>query len=188
MLKQEGIYGTIGILCKKPENYPKSDFIRLGWSDEIRFTKEVDFVGHSWFLKKEWLSCMFNNTEKYQEYKRAGEDMCLSLTAKKQLGIKTFVPPHPTRHHNLWGSLPEFAVLLGTNNAAISNEKNNKEVRNKFIRELIKDGYEFLSYTNSEYVKKMFKGMKKAKILTKYIPQKDFRHYLRSKLKEFFLK
>ena len=188
MINQEGVYGTIGILCKKPENYPKSDFIRLGWATEIKNRKEVDFVGHSWFLKREWISCMFEDTEKYQTYRNAGEDMCLSTTLRNRRGIKTFVPPHPTRHHDIWGSLPEYAVLLGNNKVAISHESDNKDVRQNFINELIEDGYTFLANTNTKYVNSIFKRIKFARLLSKYIPNKKFRHFLRGKLNELFLK
>ena len=185
-LKQEGIYGTIGILCKKPENYPHNDYIRLGWAGELRETKEVDFVGHSWFLKKEWLECMFDRTEKYQRYKIAGEDMTLSATVKQKLGIKTFVPPHPTRHHNLWGSKKELAIKLGTNKVSISMQSPNVNSMNDIINDLIKDDYSFLSRTNPQYVEKMFKGFRLSNLFSKYIPNKKFRHFVRGKLREFY--
>lgn len=188
MQKKEGIYGTIGILCKKPENYPNGDYLRLGWAGPIRQTKEVDFVGHSWFLKKEWLKCMFEDTEKYQKYKRAGEDMTLSATVRKKLGIKTFVPPHPTRHHDLWGSQKEFAVKFGTNKVAISMNTEGANAMNEAIRDLIADDYSFLIQTNPKYVKQMYKGFKMAKSLSRYLPVKKFRHFVRGKLLEFFYK
>ena len=118
----------------------------------------------------------------------AGEDMCLSTTLRNRRGIKTFVPPHPTRHHDIWGSLPEYAVLLGNNKVAISHESDNKDVRQNFINELIEDGYTFLANTNTKYVNSIFKRIKFARLLSKYIPNKKFRHFLRGKLNELFLK
>ncbi|MBR0220459.1 MAG: glycosyltransferase family 2 protein, partial [Synergistaceae bacterium] len=122
IMQQDGIYGTVGILINnfKKCNYPYgvlTDYYRFGWPFPMDKTIEVDFVGHAWFLKREYLNYMFEDTEQYQEFKYAAEDMCLSFKCA-QHGIKTFVPPHPSNDEELWGSL--FGMKYGTASTAIS--------------------------------------------------------------------
>ena len=54
---------------KNPSDYPYKNYIRIGWSAPNKKPKKVDFAGHSWFLKKNWLHHMFEGTEKLQAYK-----------------------------------------------------------------------------------------------------------------------
>jgi hypothetical protein len=39
---------------------------------------------------------------------------------RKYAGINTFVPPHPPEDKSLWGSQPETAWSIGTDQAALS--------------------------------------------------------------------
>ncbi len=186
MNEQEGIYGTIGILMKKPENYPLKDYIRVGWANPNKTRKEVDFVGHSWFLKREWLQYLFKDTEELQSFKIAGEDMSLSAQAQKYAKIRTFIPPHPLKNQELWGSNKNFAEKLGTSKAGISMNNNNLKTMNKTMNILLKNGFETLSIRNPEYVEHMFNCVNKAKTLTKLLPFKHFRHKIRTQLNEYF--
>ncbi len=188
MQKQEGIYGTIGILLNKADNYPFKNYMRIGWSAPNKKTKKVDFVGHSWFLKKEWLDIMFLGSEEIQAYKYVGEDMCLSAKLKIVKNISTFVPPHPLKNEQLWGSLNKYASQLGTNNAAVSMNKENLSLMNKAINDLLQSGYKPLIYEEPQYVKELCFKNQLAEILTKYIPVKSVRHNFRMKLKEFLFK
>ena len=64
MQNQEGIYGTNGILLSDSDEYPISNRdIRVGWNNPNRDSVMVDFVGHSWFLKTQWLDYMLDDTE-----------------------------------------------------------------------------------------------------------------------------
>ncbi len=184
MQKQEGVYGTIGILMKNPGDYPFKNYIRIGWASPNKKVKKVDFVGHSWFFKKEWLECMFEGTEKYQSYKCAAEDMCLSAKLKMTRNISTYVPPHPLRKQQLWGSLPDYAIKLGTNDAAISVNNNNLLVMNEAIRLLLSDGFKPLSITDKKYIKNIYNKRRIARLLSIGIPIKSYRHKLRMKLEE----
>lgn len=143
MMKKEGIYGTVGIILKRPNGYPHRDYKRVGWPRPFSKTVEVDFVGHSWFLKKNYLDYMFDDTEKYQEYKYVGEDMCLSFMCKKH-GISTFVPPHPHDNEELWGSIPTYALKYGNASTALYLNDNNSNRMNDILKEFNKEGWDLV--------------------------------------------
>ena len=117
MQKRPGLYGTIGILCNEPA-YCADSFTRIGWANPNEQTAMVDFVGHSWFLKTEWLDYLFENTDELQTYKICGEDMTLSQKLQEH-GISTFVPPHPLSNPELWGSLAKYSYKFGDDNNSL---------------------------------------------------------------------
>ncbi len=125
MLNREGLYGTIGILCKQ-NCYKPNSYAAIGWRSPNDKTLQVDFAGHSWFLKKDWLNYLFDNTEDLQKFKICGEDMTLSAQLQKH-NILTFVPPHPTKDLSYWGSIPDYAHSFG-------NDKNSLFVNNGFSK------------------------------------------------------
>ena len=138
---QEGIYGTIGIIVRDPQHYPKKCW-RTGWRRPYGKTSRVDFVGHSWFLRREYLGWMFDGTEKYQGFKYTGEDMCLSFKAM-QHGIKTFVPPHPFYDTELWGSDPEYGMKYGDDYNAVSMNDENIKAMSDAMKMFSSDGWQF---------------------------------------------
>ena len=90
----------------------KKEMISVGWHSANERPYEVDYVGHSWFLKKDWLVDMVES--KYMsKYKYVGEDMCLSFMCQKK-EIPTVVPPHPGFDVMLWGSLPKYGMSYFT--------------------------------------------------------------------------
>lgn len=151
IIEQEGLYGTIGIILEKPEVYPKEGFFRVGWDGNSSRKLQVDFVGHSWFFKKEWLNLLFDETEEFQKFKTAGEDMCFSSQLQKK-GIKTFVPPHP-KNTEFWGSLPEYSLKLGLSECATSLNPDSLDNMNKSIKMLLNSGWKPIIKTNPVYVK-----------------------------------
>lgn len=155
MQLQEGIYGTIGIVLDENVDYPIKNYYRIGWVRPNERTMQVDFVGHSWFLKTKWLNYMFDGTEGYQKYKYAAEDMTLSFSCLKN-GIYTYVPPHPISNIEMWGSLPETAVGLGTSGEALS-VTGNGPIMKKALNQLLKDGWNVLYIRNKAYVKEVKK-------------------------------
>ena len=138
---QDGVYGAIGVIVENPQNYPRK-FWRIGWARPYRRTARVDFVGHSWFLKREYLSCMFDGTEKYQSFKIAGEDMCISFKSL-QHGIKTFVPQHPYSNTEMWGSLPEYALKYGTDHTAVSLSSAGTSAMTEAMKMFAAEGWSF---------------------------------------------
>jgi hypothetical protein len=150
MQDREGVYGTVGIVMYNPKKYPFHGFLRVGWPGPNAKVTEVDFVGHSWFLKKEYLDYMFEETETYQSFKYVAEDMCVSVQCQKR-GIKTFVPPHPYTNHDLWGSLPSYARVLGNSSQAVSLNNLNYIKMNDAVSCYLRDGWRPLVFTNSLY-------------------------------------
>lgn len=170
MLKNEGLYGTIGIMLEEGmEKYPESGYFRIGWDGNIDKTIQVDFVGHSWFFKKDWLNYLFEGTEELQKIKIAGEDIGFSMKLQ-QKGIKTFVPPHPPDDTSSWGSLPEFAFKLGCSNTIISTNENGLKSLNMAVKKSLDMGFQPLIQRDKKYidsVKKMLKDLQDSTLLEK---------------------
>lgn len=163
MCVQEGLYGTIGVILINPENYPNKcnkNYFRVGWDGNLNYTAKVDFVGHSWFLKTEWLDYMFEDTDKFQEFKVVGEDIALSHKLK-QKGIETFVPPHPYDNQELWGSYKKYAQTLGVDANAVSLNSDNTTKMNCAMKEIIKDGFMAINQTDKDYVVNLRKNLDK---------------------------
>jgi glycosyltransferase involved in cell wall biosynthesis len=159
MLKQEGLYGTIGIVLEKPELYPninKGSHFRVGWQGNLSCTAEVDFVGHSWFFKREWLPCLFNAPSDIKKYKLVGEDMSFSYQLLKE-GVKTYVPPHPRTKKELHGSIKKYAHNLGISKDAISLNPANIGMMTEAITILLKNNWNLLIFRNRNHVKRIKK-------------------------------
>ncbi|NBI72852.1 glycosyltransferase family 2 protein [Clostridiaceae bacterium] len=150
MQKQRGIYGTIGIVSTSAETYVNNGHVRVGWARPNEVAREVDFVGHSWFLETQWLEYMFDGTKRYQAFKYAAEDMTLSYACQKH-GIHTYVPPHPSRDKEWWGSYPDTALQLGVSAEALSLSGNEERMERAFTA-LIGDGWSILLKRNPAYV------------------------------------
>lgn len=141
MLKRKGLYGAIGIDAWDLENYPYKGYQRWGWAAPADDAKEVDFVGHSWFLEKDWLGVMWINSSEFYAFRYVSEDAFLSFSLKKWLNIKTYVPPHPKNNLDLFGSLPDKALEYGRDlDLAISFNPQQLERMNKALRLLVKQG------------------------------------------------
>lgn len=169
-LKRKGLYGGIGIICKN-DKYEDNSFYRTGWSNNTEITMEVDFVGHSWFLEKNWLEWLFENTEKFQKYKICGEDMTLSFKLQEH-NINTYVPPQPINKIELTSSL--YGTKAGTDkNSLFVNNGYTK--MNEIFNLLIQEGFLTLKYRNellySAYTELLFKVPNKNKNKIKWVQQ-----------------
>jgi glycosyltransferase involved in cell wall biosynthesis len=184
MNKKEGIYGTIGILMKNPSKYPFDGYVRIGWACPNKTAKKVDFVGHSWFLKKEWLNVMFEKTEDIQQLKYVGEDMSLSAKVLQKYGIETFVPPHPFKNQQKWGSISKQAIDLGNKKVAVSHTGNNLQKMNDAINILLNDNWKTVVSNDESYVNNVYSIIKQCKKLTALLPFRSFRHSVRMYLTE----
>ncbi len=184
ILKKRGLYGTIGIDSWNFSEYPYSGYRRWGWDGPCHFAKKVDFVGHSWFLEKDWLGVMWINNSNIYSFKYVGEDMFLSYSLKKWLGIKTYVPPHPISNTELYGSIPDKALKYGQDkNIAIGYNSTQLENMNKAIKILISRGLKnrfFRKYNliNKEYLEKCYYNLK---ILRKKITRKLIENIIKEK-------
>ena len=172
MMEQEGVYGTIGIVVEDHTKYPYSGFYKVGWLKPYSRRAEVDFVGHSWFVKKEYLDYMFDGTEKYQQFKRAAEDMCLSFKCQ-QKGVPTFVPPHPHSDMSLWGSMPDTGLKFGNDSVAISQNAKGCGYMRKALAMFVADGWEFYVTRNKSDAKRNNRNIKYEK--TKALVKKTIR-------------
>ena len=114
-----GLLGTIGIIFNKNPAYYCDWQTRVGWDSHNTSIQEVDIVGHSWFFKREWLPEMFKIVPDYNRFFKTGEDMGFSW-ALQQIGIKTYVPPHPPSDPEMYGSDPRLAMQYGTEQVGIS--------------------------------------------------------------------
>ena len=117
MSKNEGIMGSAGYVQTGPRAM-QYEPERAGWPRQNPETMRVDYVGHAWFFKREWLSHLWR--EKPATWDN-GEDIHFSYTAQKYGGIQTFCPPHPPDRKELHGSL--FGYELGVDSKATSNNQ-----------------------------------------------------------------
>lgn len=160
MKKERGIYGAIGIVLFENNDYPQDRYCRVGWASPNNDVREVDFVGHSWFLETEWIKYMFEEAGFMKKYKYAAEDMSISYAALKY-GIKTFVPPHPYSDVELWGSQPEKGTILGESSVALS-ANGNWDRMNRAVNELLSTNWNCLYKRKPKYIKTIGKESKKA--------------------------
>lgn len=114
--KRPGIYGTIGVSFL---DLDYANYHRDGWANPNEETVSVDIVGHAWFFHRKSLGAFWAEGEKPLS-NLCGEDMNLSYTSQKYLGLETFVPPHPMHDIEMWGSMPDRAYELGVDQNAIS--------------------------------------------------------------------
>lgn len=141
MNQVNGLLGTIGLIFKPDFNLYSDHEERIGWHGPNSKTTRVDIVGHSWFFRRSWIPELFKIVPDYNFLFTTGEDMGFSW-ALQQIGINTYVPPHPEDDIEMFGSIPDIALKYGTENVAISfNNPNFNEMFNfyknkgfKFIR------------------------------------------------------
>lgn len=152
MKTHEGLLGTVGLLysnIKPPESCSYGDECkRYGWvaGGNNEQPLQVDFVGHSWFFKKEWLSYFWRELP-HPKYNICGEDMHFSYMLQKYANIPTYVPPHPPEDKSLWGSI-KGAKYGGDENAlSVQNPKG-------------KDGARFDGSMNQYFIEQRKKGWK----------------------------
>ncbi len=141
MLIRKGLYGAIGIDSKDLGQYPYAKYRRWGWDNPSEKKKEVDFVGHSWFLEKDWLGAMWINNSRFYAFKIVAEDAFLSHSLRKWLRIRTFVPPHPSGDLDFYGSQPNLAVEYGQKSGeAISMNPEHLKRMNEALSLLVTGG------------------------------------------------
>ena len=111
--ENEGILGGAGYIQTGTQ---ATQYYRHGWPSQNLETERVDYVGHAWFFKREWLPYLWREMPPTWDN---GEDMHFSYTAQKYGGIQTYCPPHPPEDRELHSSL--FGYELGVDSKATSN-------------------------------------------------------------------
>ena len=117
MRKSEGIMGSAGYIQTGPRAM-QYEPQRCGWASQNEDLTRVDYVGHAWFFKRQWLSYLW--AEKPPTWDN-GEDIHFSYTSQKYGGIQTYCPPHPSSDKELHGSLHGYE--LGVDSKATSNNQ-----------------------------------------------------------------
>ena len=137
-----GLLGTIGLRFLRGEYYVHEP--RIGWDGPNPNVEQVDIVGHSWFFKQEWTHYLFECLPDYNSMFVVGEDIGFSYILQKH-GINTYVPPHPVSNMELWGSRPNYAMLYGNEDAAISLQPNVYDKFHKALKYYIDRGFETMN-------------------------------------------
>jgi hypothetical protein len=183
IIAKQGLYGTIGIDSWNLKNYPFRSYRRWGWDGNCSNSKEVDFVGHSWFLKKDWLGVMWINYSQFYAFKYVAEDAFLSYSLKKWLKIKTYVPPHPKNDMELFGSIPEKALRYGQETGkAINLNPENIQAMNQALKLLVREGFKSKNLRLSNII-----GENNCKVnIIEYILNYS-KEYFSDLIKEYFL-
>ena len=113
MTTHNGIMGSAGYVQKGPR---AQQYYREGWPSQNEEPRRVDYVGHAWFFRRDWLPYLWREMPPTWDN---GEDMHFSYTAQKFGHIQTYCPPHPKEDKELHGSL--LGYELGVDDKATSN-------------------------------------------------------------------
>lgn len=173
MFQEEAVYGTNGVIITNPHNLEvnKKEMINVGWHTSNESPIQVDYVGHSWFVKRELLGEM-KMSKLRGKYKTAGEDMYLSFIAQKK-GMKTIVPPHPISQIQLWGSMPKYGNSFGIDSNALSIKSSNHTNMISALRDIISEGFKLIAENKDVNINFIIESSYKNKIHT---IQRDLEH------------
>ena len=147
MMQQRGIYGVNGYVVTNFKNYRDGRLVAGIYNPNIK-TCAVDFVGHSWFIEREYLSWMLAKPWS-EKYKICGEDMTLSAAAKEH-GIYSYIPHFPKNILSLWGELPEFS-RYGVDGVGVHQNPANTDKMKEAFSEIHANGWRCLLEENPDY-------------------------------------
>jgi hypothetical protein len=140
--EHDGLLGTIGVKFLSETGYNPA--VRVGWDKPNEKTEIVDIVGHSWFFKRDDLSFFWRELPNINQPTIVGEDIHFSYMLQKYANKKTYVPPHPVNDMEMWGSKPDVAWSIGTDDAAISKDVSNQNLMSFVYVDYIKKGFKIL--------------------------------------------
>jgi hypothetical protein len=133
-----GLMGTVGLLYHNPLPPNKCSYYdpyqRFGWvhNGQSNTYIQVDFVGHAWFFKREWLSYFWRELPN-PKYFTCGEDMHFSYMLQKYGEIKTYVPPHPADNPEMWGNIVSSKYAADKNSLWETNQPSPDGVPFKYL-------------------------------------------------------
>ena len=159
MLQKEGLYGAIGIISQD-EKYDPEHFKRAGWCNNNNETLRVDFVGHSWFLKKDWLDYLFEGTQELQKYKICAEDMTLSFKLQRH-DINTYVPKQPISNKEFLGSIK--GEELGSDENSLFLANGFEKMSEAFSELVSRYCFRTIEKTDNKYYRKVINSLSKPK-------------------------
>lgn len=161
--KKNGLVGARGVRFASDKEYMVGE--EFGWNGPNNEIKEVDIVGHSWFFRREWLSCYWRELPEIDSSFYVGEDMHFSYTLQKYLNLNTYVPPHPVNDKSLWGSIKDYSMLIGTDDNAISFNPQHQKAMSAALRVYIDKGFKLKYLSDLKYKKIFLKAKKNIKKL-----------------------
>jgi hypothetical protein len=136
-----GLLGTLGwIFHYNPQRYTSVEK-RIGWDGPNYETREVDMVCHAYFFRRRWIPELFQMIYRYDGLFQSDESMSLSY-AFQQIGIKTYVPPHPPLDYDMYGSHPEKAVQYKCEIASIWENSTDHDM---MLHSYKKTGFQFIN-------------------------------------------
>lgn len=183
--KFPALLGTRGLRFLNPNYY--EPYLSFGWDNPNKKVEIVDIVGHAWFFKREWLNYFWREMPLSGSSRIVGEDMHFSFMLQKYAGICTAVPPHPKDDKRLWGSNPDFAIKIGTDQSSISQGKQSLRKFDKALRFYTKKGF-LLCKDNDEIQSKNFylaPRILRSKLLKKILSNSPFIKKYLIKIKEY---
>jgi hypothetical protein len=117
-------------------------YIGTGDGNAVEQETKVDFVGHCWFFKTEWIRNMWR--DKHFSYEN-GEDIHLAASCKVYQDIDCYVPRMPMKDQSLWG---DTKPVLGTDEHASYKKNNHTETRNNIIKAWVEKGWKLTQNTD----------------------------------------
>ena len=100
MKEKPGLYVAVGRRLS-PGTVEDKKTQWVGWRGPNEEITELDYGGHCWFLKTDWLRYFW--MEPQISFENA-EDIQLSFALQKNAGIPTYAPPHPKDNQELWSN------------------------------------------------------------------------------------
>lgn len=137
----EGLLGTIGVIAN---DLSYNNYLRYGWANPNESVQKVDFVGHSWVFKKEWLGAFWREASNPESI-FCGEDVHFSYAIQKYLSLNTYVPRHPFFDRELWGSNPDKAMTYGTESHCVSINMHASHF-GKTLKNYSEKGFKFMNF------------------------------------------
>jgi GT2 family glycosyltransferase len=135
---KNGLMGGVGLLYSQPNPPERSSYYehytRFGWVDggQSNEITEVDFVGHSWFFRRDWLSMYWRELPD-PKYFICKEDMHFSHMLQKYGNIKTYVPPHPIDNKDMWCNIAHIKYACDNNSMWETNQRSPEGVPFKHL-------------------------------------------------------
>lgn len=112
---------------------------KAGWNgDHLDDTTRVDFVGQSWFFRREWAKYMWYEDPITWDN---GEDIMFSYLSQKYGNINTFVPPHPEKDKSLWSTDYKTAWDEGRDRSASWRKAGHRDVRHNIQVHCARNGW-----------------------------------------------
>lgn len=138
--KYNCIVGANGRIVKKDYNmYNIQRLYNVGDGKEVIEDTKVDFVGHCWFFKKEWLSNMWSESPFSWDN---GEDIHFAALNKIRSNIDCYVPKMSVQDKSYWGDLETY---LGDDLHATFKKQNHNTLRADIIKHYINNGWKTIN-------------------------------------------